>query len=203
MPSSERARTDWSQADDFELVRGIQQNSLEAFTALVGRYQRSLINFFYQHSWDRQMAEDCAQEVFLKLYTRLDSYEPQAKFTTFLFRVAHNLWIDKLRASRSRPVRASLDAPVGTEEGSHLRDHIASAAESPVEGLESEERRDSLRKAVDRLPEEQKQVVLLSEFQGMKYQEIGEILGIPVGTVKSRMHTAVERLREILQQDEM
>ena len=203
MSSSESMGTDWSQADDFELVRGIQQNNLEAFTALVERYQRSLINFFYHNSWDRQMAEDCAQEVFLKLYNRLDSYEPQAKFTTFLFRVARNLWIDKLRARRSRPVKASLDAPIGVEDGNVLQDRIASGAESPVEELEKEETKMSLRRAVDRLPEEQKLVVLLSEFQGMKYRDIGDILGIPVGTVKSRMHTAVERLREILEKDEM
>ena len=203
MPSSERTGTDWSRASDFELVRAIQQNNLDAFTALVERYERSLINFFHQHSWDRQMAEDCAQEVFLKMYTRLDSYEPQAKFTTFLFRVARNLWIDKLRAKRSRPVKASLDAPVGTEEGNVLGDHLSSGLESPVEELEKEEERIALRRAVDRLPEEQKLVVLLSEFQGMKYLEIGNILGIPVGTVKSRMHTAVDRLREMFENDDM
>ena len=72
-----------------------------------------------------------------------------------------------------------------------------------MEELEKDERRKSLRRAVDRLSEEQKLVVLLSEFQGLKYQEIGEILEIPVGTVKSRMHTAVERLREILEENEM
>ena len=203
MPSSERAVTDWSQMGDFELIRAIQQKDLNAFTALVGRYERSLINFFYHHSWDRQMAEDCAQEVFLKLYTRLDSYEPKAKFTTFLFRVARNLWIDKIRAARSRPVRASLDAPLGPDEGGFLQDRISSGEQGPAEEMEDKERRNSLRRAVDRLPEEQKMVVLFSEFQGMKYREIGEILGIPVGTVKSRMHTAVERLREILEQDEM
>ncbi|MDP6958621.1 MAG: sigma-70 family RNA polymerase sigma factor [Planctomycetota bacterium] len=203
MPSSDRMETDWSQADDFDLVRAIQQNNLNAFTALVERYQRSLINFFYQHSWDRQVAEDCAQEVFLKMFTRLDSYEPKAKFTTFLFRVARNLWIDKLRAARSRPVRASLDAPIGSEDGYSLQEQVASVAEGPVEELEKDERRKSLRRAVDRLSEEQKMVVLLSEFQGLKYQEIGEILEIPVGTVKSRMHTAVERLREILEENEM
>jgi len=183
---------------DTELIAAFKKGSLPAFTELVERHQRSLINFFYHFSWDRQVAEDCAQDVFVKLHRHLDTYEPQAKFTTFLYRVARNLWIDKLRAGAGDPKPVSLESPVSYGEERTLRDRLPARAATPLEILEKEEAEEAVRRAIDALPEEQKMVVVLSERQGLKYQEIGEILEIPVGTVKSRMHTAVEKLKELL-----
>jgi len=186
---------DWETLDDAALVAALQKGRLPAFTQLVDRHQRSLINFFYHLSWDRQVSEDCAQEVFLRLYSHLASYEPQAKFTTFLFRIARNLWIDRVRAETARGGKpASLDAG----EDRPLRDRVQGGSPTPVELLSRRETQQAMRDAIDRLPEEQKTVVILSEIQGLKYQEIGAILEIPVGTVKSRMHTAMERLKELL-----
>src|SRR5262245_10952709 len=187
----------WSQKDDAALLAAIQDGELGAFTALVARHQRSLINFFYHLCWDRQGAEDCAQEVFLRVYSHLDTYEPQAKFTTFLFRIARNLWIDRMRSAAVHGKPLSLEAQAGGE-GRSLQERVASRVQSPVEILAREEQQESLRRAIDQLPDEQKAVVILSEIQGMKYQDIGEILGVPVGTVKSRMHTAMERLKDLL-----
>src|SRR5262245_66536158 len=87
----------WSQKDDAALLAAIQDGELGAFTALVGRHQRSLINFFYHLCWDRQAAEDCAQEVFLRVYSHLNTYEPQAKLTTLLFGLGWQLVIDQMR----------------------------------------------------------------------------------------------------------
>lgn len=188
----------WSQKDDAALLAAIQGGELGAFTALVGRHQRSLINFFYHLSWDRQAAEDCAQEVFLRVYSHLNTYEPQAKFTTFLFRIARNLWIDRMRSAAVHGKPLSLQGQSGGGEGRTLQDRVASRAPSPVEILAREEQQNALRRAIDQLPDEQKSVVILSEIQGMKYQDIGEILGIPVGTVKSRMHTAMDKLKDLL-----
>ena len=194
---------DWDKLDDATLISAFQSGKLAAFSQLVERHQRSLINFFFHLSWDRQVAEDCAQEVFLRLYSHLGSYEPQAKFTTFLFRIARNLWIDRMRAEASRGGKAaSLEAPSGFGEERTLRDRVSAPSPTPVEILARRETQDALRHAIDRLPEEQKTVLILSELQGMKYQEIGAILEIPVGTVKSRMHTAMERLKELLAESE-
>ncbi len=187
-----------SQTSDAELIAAIKRGSLPAFNDLVERHQRSLVNFFYHFSWDRQMAEDCAQEVFVKLYTHIATYEPQAKFTTFLYRVARNLWIDKLRAGAGHPKPVSLEAPMAQGEDRSLRDRIPGALRTPLEILEKEEQEEALRRAIDALPEEQRMVVILAERQGLKYEEVGQILDIPVGTVKSRMHTAVEKLKEML-----
>jgi len=190
-------KNEWSQMDDAGLLAALQAGELGAFNALVARHQRSLINFFYHLCWDRQGAEDCVQEVFLRVYSHLDSYEPQAKFTTFLFRIARNLWIDRMRTAAVHGKPLSLEASSGGE-GRALQERVASRVQTPVEILAREEQQDALRRAIDQLPEEQKAVVILSEIQGMKYQDIGEILGVPVGTVKSRMHTAMEKLKDLL-----
>ena len=190
-------KNEWSHMDDAGLLAALRAGELGAFNSLVARHQRSLINFFYHLCWDRQGAEDCAQEVFLRVYSHLNSYEPQAKFTTFLFRIARNLWIDRMRSAAVHGKPLSLEAPAGGE-GRSLQERVASRVQSPVEILAREEQQDALRRAIDQLPEEQKAVVILSEIQGMKYQDIGEILGVPVGTVKSRMHTAMEKLKDLL-----
>jgi len=191
-------KDDWKTRDDAALLAAIKTGELGAFAELVDRHQRSLTNFFYHLSWDRQAAEDCAQEVFLRVYSHLDRYEPQAKFTTFLFRIARNLWIDRMRTAAVHGKPLSLDGTGGGGDERRLQDRVASRAPSPVEILAREEQQDALRRAIDRLPEEQKAVVILSEIQGMKYQDIAVILDVPVGTVKSRMHTAMDKLKDLL-----
>jgi len=191
--------TEWKAQDDAALMAALKSGELEAFNALVGRHQRSLINFFYHLCWDRQVAEDCAQEVFLRVYSHLGSYEPQAKFTTFLFRIARNLWIDRVRTAAVHGKPLSLQRASGSgDEGPTLQDRVAARAPSPVEILARREQQDALRRAIDQLPEEQKAVVILSEIQGLKYQDISAILEVPVGTVKSRMHTAMDKLKDLL-----
>jgi RNA polymerase sigma-70 factor (ECF subfamily) len=196
-------RPDRSKWTDLELIAAIKKGDLGAFNALVERHQRSLINFFFHNSWDRQVAEDCAQEVFVRLYNHLGTYEPQAKFTTFLYRIARNLWIDRLRSAAGHPGPVSLETPVARGEEATLKERVRARDANPVEILERQETQQALHAAIDRLPEDQKMVLILSELHGLKYKEIGEILDIPVGTVKSRMHTAVERLKEILGEHEV
>jgi RNA polymerase sigma-70 factor (ECF subfamily) len=186
------------QRDDAALMAALKAGEPAAFAGLVGRHQRSLINFFYHLCWDRQAAEDCAQEVFLRVYSHLDTYEPQAKFTTFLFRIARNLWIDRTRSAAVHGKPLSLDRRSGVDEGRALGERVASRTPGPVEILAREEQQAALRRAIDQLPEEQKAVLILGEIDGMKYQDIGAILDVPVGTVKSRMHTAMEKLKELL-----
>ena len=182
------------QRDDAALLLALKAGEFAAFSALVDRHQRSLINFFYHLCGDRQAAEDCAQEVFLRVYSHRDTYEPQAKFTTFLFRIARNLWIDRIRSAAVHGRPASLDSRAEGDEGRSLGERVPSRSLGPVEILTREEQQAALRRAIDQLSEEQKAVVILSEIQGLKYQDIGAILDVPVGTVKSRMHTAMERL---------
>jgi RNA polymerase sigma-70 factor (ECF subfamily) len=187
---------DAERRSDAELLDALRRGERSAFRALVERHQGSLINFFHHLCWDRQVAEDCAQEVFLRVYNHRASYQPQAKFTTFLYTIARNLWIDRMRSAavHGRPV--SLESPAGEEQT--LRERVASGVPAPPEILAKEEQAAALRKAIDRLPEEQRAVLVMAEIQGMKYQDIGAILNVPVGTVKSRMHTAMEKLKDLL-----
>jgi len=184
--------------DDAALLLALKDGNFAAFSELVDRHQRSLINFFYHLCWDRQAAEDCAQEVFLRVYSHLDRYEPQAKFTTFLFKIARNLWIDRVRSLAVHGRPASLDSRADGGDGRSLGERVPARSLGPVEILAKEEQQAALQRAIDQLPEEQKAVVILSEIQGLKYQDISAILEVPVGTVKSRMHTAMERLKELL-----
>src|SRR5262245_25966811 len=129
---------------DAELIAAIQRKEVAAVGALVERYERSLINYFYRLSWDRQLAEDCAQEVFLRLYSHLDGYEPQAKFTTFLYTIARNLWIDRQRSPKQRAKVMSLD------ESFPMSDETP----SPMEIVTRQETEKALHRAIDQLPEE-------------------------------------------------
>ncbi len=191
-------RDDLDRLEDAELLAAFRDGRIEAFVQLVERHQRSLINFFYHLLWDRQASEDCAQDVFLRLYTHAGTYEPQAKFTTFLYRIARNLWIDRVRSGKTHARVVSLETPAGPGEEKTLTDRVPAHTPTPVEILGRRETQEAVRGVIALLPEEHRIVILLSEIQGMKYREIGEILGVPVGTVKSRMHAAIEKLKELM-----
>lgn len=185
-------------SSDVELMVATRNGDRNSFAELVRRHHKPLVNFFFRMMWDRQRAEDFAQEVFLKVYTHAGTYEAQAKFTTYLYRVARNLWIDYLRVSGNHPRAQSLDAPVDGADGASAGSLVAGTDKRPDEILSERESIREVQVAIDQLPDEMRLVLVLSEQQGMKYQEISEVLGIPVGTVKSRMHNAIARLREIL-----
>ena len=181
---------------DADLISAVQAGEPDAFEFLVQRHQRALVDLFYRLSRDHDTAEDCAQEVFAKLASHLGTFEPRAKFTTFLHRVARNLWIDKLRAGAGRH-SISLDAASGDGDGT-LHDSVPAASTGPLETLERQELVELLRRAVMALPDGLRKVVILAEQHGLGYNEVGALLRIPVGTVKSRIHAARERLRQML-----
>lgn len=181
---------------DADLMLEFQQGKREAFEKLVMRHQVGIFNFFYRLLGNRELAEDQTQEVFLRLYTHADSYVNSAKFTTYMYRIAKNSWIDHIRRQKRRGRMQSLDKE--TENGVNLYDRLSAQTDEPHKRLEQEDRRVMIDEALENLPEEQRLVFVLSEVQGMKYSEISETLDIPVGTVKSRMHVAVNRLKEFL-----
>jgi RNA polymerase sigma-70 factor (ECF subfamily) len=185
---------------DSELMERYRDGDEEAFGQLVNRFQRPLINFFFRLTWDRFLSEDYAQEVFARLVRYRGSYRRTAKFTTYMFRIAKNYWIDRYRENKGSPDVASLDAPMGGDGGRalHLRDTVAADGPTPEQVVRNEEIRTRIKAAVARLPSEQRLVFVLAENQGLKYTDIAEVMEIPVGTVKSRMHAAMRRLRELL-----
>jgi RNA polymerase sigma-70 factor (ECF subfamily) len=185
---------------DAELMEKFGGGDDEAFRLLVDRHERGLLRFFFRRCFDRALAEDCVQEVFLRLVRHRGSWRPDAKFTTYLYRIAENHWIDRYRSRKAAPVVTSLETEV-TGDGGTLEAAVDSGARRPEEVASDRELGEKLRRALARLTEEQRQVFVLAETRGLKYADIGEALGIPVGTVKSRMHVATARLKELLESD--
>ena len=185
---------------DAQLMLKVREGDLDAYDALVRRYQFALVNFFFKLIWNRQDAEDFAQDVFVKVFVAREQYQERAKFSTYLFRVAANYWIDYLRTKGKRKKAVSLDqGAFSTEEREHkLGDALASDHRSPPDELLRNELWHKTQEAIESLPEDQKIPFLLCETQGMKYQEIADTLDLPLGTVKSRIHAAVMKLREML-----
>jgi RNA polymerase sigma-70 factor (ECF subfamily) len=185
---------------DSELMLKAGEGDDDAFNSLARKYERPLINFFYRLTWDRFTAEDYAAEVFLRVFKARARYKPVAKFRTWLFRIAKNYWIDRCRERATAPDMVSLSVTVGREASRplELEDTVAGPAPRPAKEYDRKVIGKAIKEAVARLPEEQRLVFVFSENQGMRYSEISEVLEIPVGTVKSRMHAAVRRLRELL-----
>lgn len=180
---------------ELALMARVRDGDREAVIGIVDRYQNELVGFFFHLCWDQLTSEELAQDVFVRLYNARERWQPTARLRTWLYRIAHNLWIDHLRRKRSL---VSLDAERG-EEGLRLSDVLAAAPAADPDSAERDQQiRERVRGALAELPEGQREVFVLANDQGMKYHDIAAILGIPEGTVKSRMHHAVRFLRDEL-----
>ena len=175
---------------DAELMALAAQGETAAFAELVERYQNVLLNFFLRRGVSLDDGQDLAQQTFLRLWRYRTRYTPQAKFTTFLFLLAGQVSVDFFRAEGRRR---------GLEEGLTLEAEVAAdvspaAGGAPAALAEGAD----VRRAVARLSPALRDVVELGVFQDLPYAEVGEILGIPTGTVKSRMFNALRKLKEML-----
>lgn len=160
----------------------------EAFELLVNRHQQPLLNFFLRSGVDRD-AEDLVQQTFIRLHRYRRRYRPRARFTTFLYLLARQVWIDELRRRR-RLQRLR-------EQARQQAELAAAADTAPVdEGFS-----DALQQALDSLSSRHREVVVLGVLQELEYSEIARILKIPVGTVKSRMFNGLRDLRRYLESD--
>lgn len=180
------------QDDGEDLLARFRDGDRSAFDDLVLAFHARLVQFFYRLCWDLGRSEDLTQNLFLKLLRSSARYRPEGKLATFIFRVATNLWIDHYRAARPRGRLYSLDQaivdgwePAGTQTG-------------PADRVVAGEDRARLRAALEKLTEPHRLVFELAIYQELPYAEVGAILDIPVGTVKSRMHNAVKALRTLL-----
>lgn len=160
-----------SSPPDEDLVRLFLQGDRSAFTMLVERHQQRVYNLAFRMLGRAEDAADATQEVFLTCYLKLSGFRGGAAFTTWLHRVAVNACYDALRTrSRERPAGDEVEPPPGPD-----------PADASVTGLD-------VQRALDTVPEEFRAVVILHDVQGVPYQEIAEALGVPLGTVKSRLH---------------
>jgi RNA polymerase sigma-70 factor (ECF subfamily) len=183
---------------DEDLLTRFQRGQREAFGALVRRYERELYGYLRRYLGDPNLADDVFQNTFLQLYTKIGKYEAGRPVRPWLYTIATHQAIDALRRSGRHQV-LSLDQqreelPNGDVHS--LLNLLESRGPGPVDAAQSEERRQQVRASVEALPEFLRQVVLLAYYQGLKYRDVADILGIPVGTVKSRLHAALVKLHE-------
>jgi len=178
---------------DIQLMYLVKDGDDAAFESLLQRHQNKLINFFYRLCWNSALAEDMAQETFLKIYVAREGYEVKSKFTTYLYRIGRNLWIDHVRKITRRPKSVSLNS-VSYEE-MKFSDTIAYEDHGNERFEQVDEKMKNVMHAVDKLPLLQRELFAMVNVEGMKYKDIGSILDIPVGTVKTRMHTMMKKLR--------
>jgi RNA polymerase sigma-70 factor (ECF subfamily) len=172
-----------------------------AFEELVNRYERELYNYLRRYLGDAEMAEDAFQGTFLQVHLKCDRFEPGRRVRPWLYTVATNQAIDAQRRDR-RHRMVSLDRRCmgrGEDDSAgSLVELLDGEHASPDEELESAEQAREVRRAVERLPESLREVLLLVYYQGLKYREAADVLSIPVGTVKSRLHAAIRRLDQAL-----
>ncbi len=180
---------------DAELVASTLRGSQDAFRELVVRFERPVYSLVQRMVQDAGTAEDLAQEVFVKAYRRLDSYDPQWKFSSWLFKIAHNTTIDHLRRGAPETVPLESEEEGRADLSAVLADE---AAESPAAAAERRDLARSLERAIASLRPEYRQAVLMFYAHGASYQEICEATGLPLGTVKTNLHRARKELAQAM-----
>jgi len=167
-----------------ELISLAKEGDRQAFSQLVRRHREGVVNVVYRMCGDANLADDAAQEAFIRAWQHLPGYRPRSPFRNWLYRIAVNVARDALRRQKETLDIGELP--------------VASSEQAPEEVLEREERGERVRKAVLSLPPASRAVLVLREYEGLSYREIADTLGIPMGTVMSRLSYARNRLRRSL-----
>ena len=178
---------------DVELLRRHLEGDKTAFETLIGRYRKELFSFLVRFTGDPHLAEDVFQEAFLQLHISAATFDPQRRLKPWLFTIAANKGRDAMR-SRWRKHAAPLDATVAgaEDEQTSYASLMPSSIPAPEENLANFETRQAVQNIVNEMPENLRVVLLLSYFHEFAYKDIAEMLNVPLGTVKSRLHAALK-----------
>lgn len=183
-------------SDEELILRARRGDGEPAFESLVHRYERDLFSYLRRYLGSVEMAEDVFQLTFLQVHLKRESFEQGRRFRPWLYAIATNQAIDAQRRERRHRI-VSLDHPVGVDaDAATLRHLIAGDGDTAEHASEDREAAAWVRAAVEALPVAQKTVLMLVYHQGFKYRDAASVLGVPVGTVKSRLHGAVRRMSE-------
>ena len=185
---------------DEALMLQIQTGDIRSFDVLVKRWEKRLLNYCYRMVNEITLAEDLRQEVFLRIYRSAKTYRPMAQFSTWLYRIATNLCLDTLAKQQRRketPIGAYLES-----ESEGFDERFIDPLDPPDAAVVKKEAENRVRSALARLPEDQRVVVTLRHYNGMKFHEIATIVERPTSTVKSRMVAGMKRLGRILSEQE-
>lgn len=184
---------------DAEVVRLANEGRAAAFRELVRRYERPVFALVYRMVRNRETAEDLTQDTFVKVLNHIDRYSPDFKFSSWLFKIAHNLTIDALRRKQLETVSLDGSAYADTEDAAQETAlEVASEQESPLEEVEARELGSAIERAIGALRPEYRSCVLLRHVEGRSYEEIAATLDLPLGTVKTYIHRGRQALRRAL-----
>lgn len=182
--------------DECAIIERCKQGDLSAFDDLVRMYEKQVYNFAYRLTGNYDDANDIANEAFIKVFNAIETFRGDANFSTWLFRIITNLYLDERKRSKAH-MNIPLDEYIDLDESTVTR-QIEDSSPGPQELLESKERAEVLQSVIQQLPDYQRVMVLLFHTQGKSYEEIAEIIGLPIGTVKSRLNRARLALRDKL-----
>jgi RNA polymerase sigma-70 factor (ECF subfamily) len=193
------ARAEYTALSDQEVVVRAREGREPAYRELIRRYERPVFSLIFRMVRDRELAEDLTQETFVKALNAVESYRPEFKFSSWIFKIANNAAIDHLRRRELQTLSLEGAPNAVTPEAIEatalqLRDRL----ESPLEELEARELGGQIESAIARLRPEYRSCVLLRHVEGRAYEEIAEILDLPLGTVKTYIHRARNELRASL-----
>ena len=188
------------ESDETLLLRYRTSGDRQAFDQLVHRYEREIYSYLRRYLGDAQMAGDAFQGTFLQVHLKCDQFQKDRLFRPWLYAISTHQAIDLQRKNkRHRMVSLDNDTRGDEERVAALVDLLESRETPPLAGLETAERTQWVRKTVAALPETLRSTLVLVYYQGLKYREAAEVLSIPVGTVKSRLHTAILKLNQAWQ----
>jgi len=179
------------------LIERFQQGDHRSLDTLIQRHQARAYQYAFRLTRDQDLAADVVGEAFVRVYKGMASFKGQSAFTTWMYRILTNCYLDMRKKASSRPA-VSLEETLQTADGNVLR-QFESEDPSPHDEAERSERERSIQGAVAELPEYQKAMVLMFHVEMLSYEDIAEVLQLPIGTVKSRLHRARTGLREALE----
>ena len=190
---------DYAELSDKELASLAAKGRQAAFGELLRRYQRPIFSLVFRMVRDRSLAEDLAQEAFIRAFSAVGSYDPRYKFSSWIFKIANNHTIDHLRKRKLDTVSIDGSPHAQTaEEEERTRLVVESTDESPQEYVEHRELGDQIEHAIGELRPEYRTAILLRHVEGYAYDEISEIMDLPLGTVKTYLHRARSELKAAL-----
>lgn len=185
-------------ADELKLIKKAQKGDVASFEKIIEVYQPIIYNISYRFAGNADDAADMAQEVFLKMFKNINTFQFKSKLSTWIYRVATNTCLDMVKRKSRQASAYSIDDGIEDDEGNVTVGEVADAGPTPDEVVEQYEVRDIVNSAISQLSEDYKTVIILRDVQGLPYDEIAEIVDCSVGTVKSRISRGRKNLREIL-----
>jgi RNA polymerase sigma-70 factor (ECF subfamily) len=198
-PSMAQGSAQFAEMEDSAIMLELRAGNMSGFDFLIQKYRRPIVNFMYRMVRNQAIAEELAQEVFLRVYRSRETYRAEARFSTWLYRIATNLGVNYARDNRHERAASTIYLDQADDETGTTPD-VADTTPSAEDSLLRRERYNAIRQHVLELPERQRMAVLMHKYEGMDYRQIGDVLKLSESATKSLLFRAYQTLREKLKE---